>query len=236
MATTALVEEVANDSLEPGVRSAFERALRTPLASARTSASTLFEQLNGAQAERMNDVLSDLAHVERALGDLYEFLMSSAAGGLSVSRRRVDLRLLCKRVIDAIQAANPEYVIAFSCESPIEGQWDPERIASLLTRLVMRAIRHDQPWRTVGVSLSDLTDFVALEVTSEGPGLDDDGAFRPFALDGAEPAEGHGSLGLDLYLAREVVRAHGGSIEARSRDGRVRVIARLPRYSPWVFR
>jgi signal transduction histidine kinase len=237
-----LADDAANDSLEPGVRSAFERALRTPLASARTSAMALLEQLEGSHAERMTAVLADLAEVEGALGDLYEFLMSSAAGGLRVSRRRVDLRLLCGRVLDALQAANPEYVIAFSCESPVEGQWDPERIASLLSRLVRSAIQQGVPWRTIGVSLSDLTDFVALEVTSDGPPLGDDatgGPFRPFAVGrplGDVGADGRGSLGLDLYLAREVVRAHGGSIEARSHDGRVTVIARLPRSCHWVFR
>ncbi len=185
----------------------------------------------------MSNVLSDLVQVERSIGDLYDFLMSSAAGGLSVSRRRVDLRLLCRRVLDAIQAANPEYVIAFSCESAVEGQWDPERIASLLTRLVVRAIRHDRPRRTISVSLCDLTDFVTLEVTSEGPDLNEDhDAFRPFVPEGADDGDARGSLGLDLYLAREVVRAHGGSIETRSRDGRAYVAARLPRSSPWVFR
>jgi signal transduction histidine kinase len=224
---------------EVGVQLACDRALCEPVALARAAAVVLAEQVGSAHVDRVRGVIGELEAVESALVDMREFMVSSAAGGLRVTRRRVDLKLLCERVLEPMQAAHPENVITFACDAPVDGQWDPEKVASLLTRLVTNAIRHGVAKRTIGVSLRDLTDFVVLEVTNCGPPLPGDlagGPFEPFASARSRQGMGRRGLGLGLYLSREIVRAHGGRIEARSDGGRVTVTATLPRSCPWFRR
>lgn len=167
-------------------------------------------------------------------------MVIGAAGGLRITRRNVDLKRLCERVLDAIQTAYPENMFAFDCDPSVEGEWDPESIASLLSRLVMNAIQHGAAKRTIRVSLSDLDDVVALVVTNDGPPFFDDttagGAFRPFGGKRRAGGAGRQGLGLGLYLSREIVRAHGGRIEARCANGRVSVSVRLPRACSWIYR
>ena len=230
--------DAERERLEARVRDAFGRALLEPLTNAKTNAAVLAEQLGGTQSDRAKGLLAEIGIVESATADLLEFLVSGAAGGLRVTRRRVDLKLLCERVLDSIQAAYPENTIAFTCDSSVEGQWDPESIASLLSRLVMNAVQHGDAKRTIGVSLRDLDDFVALVVTNDGPPLDDPiawSAFQPFGGRRPEAAARRG-LGLGLFLSREIVRAHGGRIEVCSGDGKVSVTVTLPRAWPWSYR
>ncbi len=232
------LRDAERERLEAHLRDAFERGLQGPATAAKSNAAVLAEQLSGTQSDRAREILAELDGVEGALADLLEFLVSGAAGGLRVARRRVDLKLLCERVLDSIQAAYPENMIAFACDAPVEGQWDPESIASLVSRLVINAIQHGNAKRTIGVSLTDLDDYVSLVVTNEGPSLDDTIAWSAFQPFGGRRSKGAGrkGLGLGLFLSREIVRAHGGRIEARCGDGKVAVKVTLPRAWAWIQR
>ncbi|HLK40165.1 MAG TPA: ATP-binding protein, partial [Polyangiaceae bacterium] len=165
------------------------------------------------------------------LADVLEVLVARHSGGLGIARRHVDLKVLCERVLDAIQPSHPECPLRLVCTRPVLGSWDPDRVASLLLRLVKNAIQHGALRRTVTVSIEDLDDRVLLEVKNFGPSLHrdvTDRLFEPFVCGDADPGN-HRGLGVGLYLAKEIVTAHGGSIEARSEAGCVVVRAFLPR-------
>jgi signal transduction histidine kinase len=165
------------------------------------------------------------------LADFVDFVQSELGGGIPVVTRTVDLRVVCERVVDAIQRSHPFHAVEFLRAPRVNGQWDPDRVEALLSRLVLNAFEHGTGGRGVRVRLEAAPHHAILEVWNAGPVIDDvlmRRMFEPFARGPFAKAES--GLGLGLYLVRAIARAHGGRIEVKSdvREGTTfRVI--LPR-------
>jgi two-component system, OmpR family, sensor kinase len=86
----------------------------------------------------------------------------------------------------------------------------------------------------VQLSLCEDGEAVVLAVTNLGPTIPDDAVERLFEPFWQAPGDAgqrrHGGLGLGLYIVREIVSAHGGTIDVRSRDGVTTFTVRLPRH------
>ena len=101
-------------------------------------------------------------------------------------------------------------------------------MAQLLTNLVANALTHGEKGSPVWITVAGDTDDVVLSVSNRGasimPALGER-IFEPFSQ-----GEGRSrGLGLGLFIVREIVRAHGGTIAMRSDDGVVAFTAKLPR-------
>ena len=137
---------------------------------------------------------------------------------MQVRRRRVDLRLLCERFLDAFQTRHPDRAIALVSRASIEGPWDPDLVVSLLSHLVANAVEHGFPNKVVRIVVRDVDDSAVIEVTNLGPALDQEVMGRLFEPFNCGPSKHRGSegLGLGLFLASEIARAHSGGIDAFS--------------------
>jgi signal transduction histidine kinase len=103
--------------------------------------------------------------------------------------------------------------------APLVGDWDCEQIEQVLANLIGNALKYSPVDRPVRLTGARCGDEVALSVTDEGIGLVPDELTTLFGrlhrTDGAR-ASGLPGTGLGLYLARGIVEAHGGRIEAAS--------------------
>ena len=137
----------------------------------------------------------------------------------NVVTRRVDLKVLCERVVDAVHAEHPDRPMLLTSDPRVDGQWDPDRIATLVAKLVLGALEQGPTRPAIRVELRATADKAILHVWNAGV-LDADAlasVFEPFVLRRARPTERDG-VGLGLFLAREIARAHGGRIEAQSAE------------------
>jgi signal transduction histidine kinase len=92
-------------------------------------------------------------------------------------------------------------------------------------------VDHGDPGSPVRVELAGDADAVVLRVRNEGPAMPPEvlsHLFEPFSRGPDEKSRKASGLGLGLYIAREIVRGHGGDIGAAS-DGETVVTVRLPR-------
>jgi signal transduction histidine kinase len=93
-------------------------------------------------------------------------------------------------------------------------------------------VQHGAQQSPVAVRIETGPEALLLQVRNEGPPIDPGllpSIFEPFRR-GAARAPGSGSIGLGLFIVREIVRAHGGSVEVRSRAGEGTTFSvRLPR-------
>lgn len=113
-----------------------------------------------------------------------------------------------------------------------QGNWDGRRLQQLLANLVFNAIKHGEAGTPVWVLVTGEETHVRLEVKNIGPGIEQsslDNLFGPLTRGAEYEKETAGrSLGLGLFIAREIALAHGGEISARSENKETVFSVRLP--------
>jgi PAS domain S-box-containing protein len=197
--------------------------LRTPLTSLRLD-------LYGMQQDLLRDPAKLGKKLERAarnadrLAALVESLLSASRlvhGKLVLHPVPVELVQLVSRSADDIrsQAVRAGCEIELVLGPPVLGVWDGLRLEQVFMNLLSNAVKHG-PGAPVEVRVFADTVSATVEISDRGPGIpesDLDRIFRRF-----EPSStpgGSRGLGLGLYLSRELVHAHAGSIQASNRPG-----------------
>jgi len=110
--------------------------------------------------------------------------------------------------------------IDMKLEGRAVGRWDRDRLEQVLTNLLSNAIKF-APGKPVEVMIQNRGDHMQMGVRDQGPGIapaDRKNVFDRFER--ATSTSGVGGLGLGLWIAREIVRAHGGDIVVEGEHGR----------------
>jgi len=192
-------------------RLALAHALRTPLTSALLAAGALTElgPLNGAQFEAIRTLLEDLRRLQVLCEGALDVSRSGAYAG-PLERRPVDARELIARAAEPLrqQAGARGVTVTVSARRTATVVVDRLKIAWALAALLGNAIRYAQS--NVDVQLRVRKDRITIAIADDGPGIAPDRIGRLFERDGTA---------LGLYLVREIVEAHGGRIEVRSKSG-----------------
>ena len=143
--------------------------------------------------------------------------------------------MLAQVFADALQqlrAAHPAHQIELEVIGNTEGLWDGLRLQQLLGNLVENAVKYGAPDSPVRVLVFDEVDAVRFDVKNRGPAIEPSALYRMFEPLTRGPEHQHdadGGLGLGLYISREIAKAHGGDIEARSDETETVFTVRLPR-------
>jgi len=169
------------------------------------------------------------------LDDLVDFNRTNLGLGLRVAASDIDLASVVADEVEQLRGAHPSQQIELVATGDTRGRWDGSRLQQLLRNLVSNAIKYGTPNTPVRVALRGEEADVRLEVTNSGPPIDPsalNGIFDPLTR-GSGPTDSHygrDGLGLGLFIVREIAKAHGGAVEARS-DGETTLALRLPRHS-----
>lgn len=142
-------------------------------------------------------------------------------GKLSIRPSRTDLSQLVGNVVENFSAQ----MEACGCElrlernEPIAGVWDAFRIEQVLANLLTNAMRYGAG-KPVQVSVTSCTEGACIEVRDHGIGISPKSLERIFCqFERAEGSEGSAGLGLGLFIADQIVRAHDGRIQVQSQEG-----------------
>ena len=106
-------------------------------------------------------------------------------------------------------------------ERPLEVEIDPDRINQVLTNVVDNAIKYSKPTGVIRIEVGDGGEAVCLAIEDEGVGMDEETVDRIFDRFFHGPASQGGttSMGLGLYICRQIVEQHGGDITVDSTKG-----------------
>lgn len=213
--------------------------LRNPLSAIVMSAHVLAKDpaLSEPQRERTQNVIRSATRMRHLLSDLLDFTRTRLGATLTLRIEQCNLCHLGQSIVDEVRAVYPDQALSVHCTGNGVGEWDQERISQLVANLVVNAIEHGD--RDSGVSvevLGDHPDFVEVSVHNRGPAIAPSQRkliFDPFARAASEigrTAPAVGSLGLGLYIAKEIADTHRGTIEIASTDETgTTFTARLPR-------
>jgi two-component system, LuxR family, sensor kinase FixL len=103
--------------------------------------------------------------------------------------------------------------------APTPGRWDRMRVEQVITNLLVNAAKFGEG-RPVALRIHPAGELARIEVTDEGIGIAPEHQARVFErFQRAVPAQNFGGLGLGLYIVRQIVEAHGGTIAVTSTPG-----------------
>lgn len=207
--------------------------LRSPLLAITSSAAMLqhAESLSERAGRAVGRILSAATRMDGIVRALADYTRVQVGRGIPLEIRPGDLRAICREVIDELQAARPGRVVSCRASGCQRGEWDPDRIGQVVANLVGNALDFSPPESPVAVVCRGEPDAVLLEVHNQGDPIPPE--FRPHLFEpfrrgpGADRKNG---LGLGLFIARQIVLAHGGSIDVDSRAAEgTAFTVRLPR-------
>ncbi|GAB2830662.1 hybrid sensor histidine kinase/response regulator [Comamonas piscis] len=205
--------------------------LRNPLQSIKMAATLLKRQTDASKNEELAErLLNNSQRMARMVEDLLDVTRIRQAGGLRLSVVDMDLRSLSDAAVDDARHASDRQ-LDYQVLGDTQGRWDGERLAQVLSNIMGNALKHGAKDAPIRVTLDGSQPGELLLTIQNGgtipPSLLPD-LFKPFRGGERQPGQSEG-LGLGLYIAQQIARAHGGSIQAQSADGQTRFDIRLPR-------
>jgi signal transduction histidine kinase len=148
--------------------------------------------------------------------DLVDFGRVRQGLSLAVNKERVDLADVARAAL--LELGEPEQGRAsFVARGDVTIDGDRGRMLQIASNLVANALRHAASG-AVRVEVAGDAAEVVLSVHNDGPRIDPEllpHVFEPFRQ-GAEPGVNLGSSGLGLFIVREIVTAHGGTVAVAS--------------------
>jgi len=195
--------------------------LKNPLSAILMAVETMLRESKpgGADQRKLQIVERSAKRMLEMIETLLDFTRVQSGGRLPISRVPTDLGARARDVVEEMRSASPGGTIDLQIQGNLLGQWDPARIDEALSNLIANAMQHGNPQRPVRVSLDGNGEVVELRVINEGPAIPPDlipVLFEPFTRGSSETAP-H-SLGLGLYITKQIVLAHGGEIHVESTD------------------
>ncbi|MFC4307759.1 ATP-binding protein [Steroidobacter flavus] len=193
--------------------------LRNPLAAISAGSRVLMKQQLNDQA---HDVLTLMQGCVRRMSGLIDNVLDFArgrlGGGLVLDRNaREPLEPTLLHVVDELQTAWPDRMIDLSLGQLGVVDCDRARVGQLVSNLVSNALIHGAPGAPVRIGVRTEGGQLVIDVSNAGepiPAAVLDKLFHPFVRM-ASQSQQHG-LGLGLYIASEIARAHGGTLTATS--------------------
>jgi len=202
--------------------------LRNPLNSIAMSAELLrHSDMNQRAAEALgcaSQISTNAQVMARMIGDLLDYTRTRLGAGMPVSPTSVDLSGLCRELFDEFRTAHPNRVIRFQTDGEQIGEWDADRLRQAISNLLGNAIQHGAENAPINLKLTGEASEVVVVVHNGGPPIPPGELpriFEPLVRGASAEHPKHnrpGSIGLGLYIAREVARSHGGRIDVTSSE------------------
>ncbi len=213
--------------------------LRSPLSAVAMSATYLAGagKVGAAELPAVLRIGKSARTMSLMITDLLEFTRAQLGNGIPVTPIACDLGLICEAAHDEIQAAHAECVFDLEMFGDLRCQVDRPRLLQVLSNLLNNAVEHGGGGQPIDLVARGEASQVVIQVINRGPPIPPDALqviFNPLVqLPGSDtdaPGPRPTSLGLGLFIAREIVVAHGGTLNAEStkREGTV-FTAVLPR-------
>jgi signal transduction histidine kinase len=216
--------------------------LKTPMTSLRGYAQLLareFEKGQVANAERARraavtiQVQSD--KLARLVGQLLD-VSRIQSGKLAIERKPSDFSELVRDSVQAVRGQLKEHTLVARLPTELWVSIDPLRIEQVITNLIDNAIKYSPEGGQIDVALTCDDDERSIQFSVRDRGVGVPVEHRAHIFDRFYQAHAGGALtsmagmGLGLYISRQIVELHGGTIRAEfPDDGGTRIVVTLPR-------
>lgn len=199
--------------------------LRGPLSTVDLASQVLIRSIptdsqNWVVADRIRKTAS---RMNRMTLDLLEYAGGQMGQKIPVKPEKGDLERVCRRVAEEVRLAHPKALIDFQPDGDLNATFDPTRFEQVLSNLLINGVKYGDPAKQVQLSARRDPGAITVEVQNFGRPIPPESLhviFNPLVQVSSkenryDPSTG---VGLGLYIAREIVEGHGGTIDVRSSE------------------
>ncbi len=202
--------------------------LRNPLNSIVMAADLVLKRakVDDLDASTVSRIVRNGQRITRMITQLLDATRARLGGGFLLEPASCDLREICRNIAEELNSP-----IALDFKGDMTGTWDPDRVGAALSNLAGNAVQYATPSTTVFVNARRDAEWVVVAVQNHGPAIPAEVLpfiFEPFRRARGQRVSTSGNLGLGLYIAHEIVVAHGGTLHAHCADGMTTFVMRLP--------
>lgn len=194
--------------------------LRSPLGAMAGVLGILSSPAEGAiKADAIAAGKRSVSSMSAMVEDLLEFTRTQLGKGIPITLAPTDMEALGKAAISEVSLIYPQTSFRFESSGNLVGALDPARMHQVAANLLNNAVQHGKRGTPISVVTTGGEDSITMKVTNAGvidpillPRL-----FDPLAQSGLKQGNpGSTNMGLGLMIAREIVIAHGGTIDVTS--------------------
>ncbi|MDP9122252.1 MAG: PAS domain S-box protein, partial [Acidobacteriota bacterium] len=212
--------------------------LRNPLNLITLSSRLLLEEgrLDERSTTQVGRIRSSADRATRMIRDLLDFTRARLGVGIPIEPRPLDIHPLIEQGVGEARLAFPHREIALDPQGEGTGIWDADRLAQVLSNLLGNALSYSPAATPVTVRTRGGAESFVLEIHNRGDAIAPDllpALWRPLNRGAQQSHTSARSIGLGLYIVREIVTLHGGDVGiASTPEAGTTVTVRLPRTPP----
>lgn len=208
--------------------------LRGPLSVIVTTSELLLRMTHDTPfSEQTDRIIRSGRRMSKLLDDLLDYSRTTLGMGIRIEREDTDLKDAVNDELELLRLQLPDVDIRFESSGITKGPFDVSRVREALGNLVVNAAKYGAPGGGIVVILKGDEQRAELVVRNEGAALsthDLMALFEPLKRSHSEMHEGdRRSLGLGLFIVREIARAHGGDVSANAVDHTTEFTMHLPK-------
>ena len=214
-------EELKND-----IVATVAHEFRTPLTSLRMAVHLCTEQVAGPltdkQAELLHAAREDCDRLQGMVDDFLD-LSRIESGRVELYPLPTNVSELMMGAVDELKADADAKGVILTAEVSLHELSvlaDHDRINHVFSNLIGNAVRHTPKGGSITLGAEAIDGSVRFTVADTGTGVPKEYQARIFERFYRVPESGHKGTGLGLYIAKEIVRAHGGEIGVESEPGK----------------
>lgn len=170
------------------------------------------------------------------INDLLEFTRTRLGSGIPLVRTACDLRTVCTTALETIRAGNPEQTFDEQISGDLVISADAPRLHQVLLNLLSNAVQHGDQNKPISLVATGNADGIEVRVQNFGRPIEPAALqkiFEPMVRATSPEADTNelskSSLGLGLFIVREIAVGHGGSVTVQSsQDAGTVFTVRLP--------
>jgi signal transduction histidine kinase len=208
--------------------------LRNPIGAMRMSAEliTKIGSLSERQTMLITQVVTSADRATKILDQLLDLTRARLGSGLHILREEMDMAFVSRQLLGEMRSLHPGRTFTLKTSGDTKGHWDKPRIGQVFSNLLGNAVQYGFTDLPIDVTVIGDLKGVSLSVHNDGVPIPKDtigGIFEAMVRGGTDGIDST-NLGLGLYITKEIVSAHGGTIRVTSseKDGTT-FIALFPR-------
>jgi signal transduction histidine kinase len=200
--------------------------LRNPIGSMKMSAQLTLNigPLNERQTMLVSQIIASAGRATEIIDHLLDLTRARLGSGLQVVKKPMDMAFVSRQLVDEMRAMYPSRTFQLEISGETEGKWDKARIGQVFSNLLGNAVQYGFKDLPIGVTIKGDPEAILVSVHNDGvpiPPEAVEGIFNSLTRGGGEKSADVGestNLGLGLYITKQIVTAHGGTVGVTSSE------------------